>query len=79
MCFLDFVYCHLIGCYRSCDPPPNLNAFTSYREDGKQGLKFYTDPNYFYDLWVKEQYKLLEKKKKKGVRRVHLLLCCVYV
>ena len=28
-------------------------------------MKFYTDPNYFYDLWVKDQNKLLEKKKKK--------------
>ena len=50
---------------RSCDPPPNLNRFTPYREDKKQGLKFYTDPNYFYDLWVKDQNKLIEKRKKK--------------
>ena len=51
--------------YRSCDPPPNLNRFTPYREDKKEGLKFYTDPNYFYDLWVKDQNKLIEKRKKK--------------
>ena len=51
--------------HRSCDPPPNLNKFTPYREDKKDGLKFYTDPNYFYDLWVTEQNKILEKKKKK--------------
>jgi hypothetical protein len=51
--------------YRSCDAPPNLNQFTPYREDKKEGLKFYTDPNYFYDLWVKDQNKLIEKKKKK--------------
>ena len=53
--------------YRSCAPPPNLNQFTPYREDKKEGLKFYTDPNYFYDLWVKDQNKLIEKKKKKVI------------
>lgn len=50
---------------RRCEAPPNLNQFTPYREDGKEGLKFYTDPDYFYDLWVQSQQKLLEKKKKK--------------
>ena len=50
---------------RRCEAPPNLNQFTPYRDDKKDGLKFYTDPNYFYDLWVQGQQKLLEKKKKK--------------
>ena len=53
--------------YRSCSPPPDLNRFTVNRDDEKEGLKFYTDPNYFYDLWVKDQTRLLEKKKKKVV------------
>lgn len=52
---------------RSCDEPPKLDLFTPYRDDSKPGLKFYTDPNYFYDLWVKDQHKLLEKKRKRGV------------
>jgi len=59
---------------RSCDRPPDLNVFTNYRDDGREGLKFYTDPNYFYDLWVKDQNKLLEKKKKKvhnNIQRSH--------
>ena len=51
--------------YISCVRPPALNKFTAYRDDNKDGLKFYTDPNYFYDLWVKEQNKLLEKRKKR--------------
>ena len=58
-------YAIIIMWCRSCAPPPNLNQFTPYREDKKEGLKFYTDPNYFYDLWVKDQNKLIEKKKKK--------------
>lgn len=33
-----------------------------FREDGKDGLKFYTDPNYFFDLWSQEMLKDTEKK-----------------
>lgn len=33
-----------------------------HREDGKDGLKFYTDPNYFFDLWSQEMLKDTEKK-----------------
>ena len=58
----------LMEVYGSCDPPPHLNDLTPYRDDGKLGLKFYTDPNYFYDLWVEQQSKALEKKKRR-VRR----------
>ena len=50
---------------RRCEPPPDLNKFTPYREDQKDGLKFYTDPNYFYDLWVASQNKLIEKRRRK--------------
>lgn len=32
------------------------------RDDGKDGLKFYTDPNYFFDLWSQEMLKDTEKK-----------------
>ena len=55
---------------RRCEPPPDLNKFTAYRDDGKEGLKFYTDPNYFYDLWVQSQKQLLEKKKKKVIKNM---------
>ena len=51
--------------YHSCVRPPALQLFTPYRDDGREGMKFFTDPNYFYDLWVKEQNRLLEKRKKK--------------
>lgn len=54
--------------YQSCDQSPALNEFTQYRDDNKEGLKFYTDPNYFYRLWVQEQNEILEKKKKKVSR-----------
>lgn len=58
----------LLEVYASCTKPPNLNGFTSYREDGKTGLQFYTDPDYFYALWVKEeQEKINERKKNRAV------------
>ncbi|KAJ3609139.1 hypothetical protein NHX12_023663 [Muraenolepis orangiensis] len=37
--------------YQTCDPPPPLNNLSQYRDDGRQALKFYTDPSYFFDLW----------------------------
>lgn len=39
-----------------------LRFFFAFREDGKDGLKFYTDPNYFFDLWSQEMLKDTEKK-----------------
>ncbi|GFQ70392.1 wiskott-Aldrich syndrome protein family member 3 [Trichonephila clavata] len=47
--------------YFMCDKPPPLDKLNPYREDGKDGLKFYTDPNYFFDLWKQEMLKDTEK------------------
>lgn len=47
--------------YLTCDKPPPLDKLNPYREDGKDGLKFYTDPNYFFDLWKQEMLKDTEK------------------
>ena len=63
--------------YQSCDQPPALNEFTQYRDDNKEGLKFYTDPNYFYRLWVQEQNEILEKKKKKVRRKLIVIISIV--
>ena len=35
--------------------------FNFRREDGKDGLKFYTDPNYFFELWRQEMLKDTER------------------
>lgn len=40
--------------YQTCDKPPPLNKLDPYRDDGKDGLKFYTDPTYFFELWKKD-------------------------
>lgn len=46
----------------------------SCREDGKDGLKFYTDPNYFFDLWSQEMLKDTEKKLHDRGKKVRILV-----
>ena len=55
----------LVEVYNRCQKPPNLSAFNPYREDGKDGLKFYTDPSYFFELWSENMNKQAEERKKK--------------
>uniref|UniRef100_A0A1A8NKV5 Wiskott-Aldrich syndrome protein family member n=3 Tax=Nothobranchius TaxID=28779 RepID=A0A1A8NKV5_9TELE len=66
--------------YSTCNPPPPLNQLSVYREDGKEALKFYTDPSYFFDLWkekmlqdtkdiIKRKHKV--KKKDNVNQRAH--------
>ncbi|XP_015790088.1 wiskott-Aldrich syndrome protein family member 3 isoform X1 [Tetranychus urticae] len=56
--------------YMSCDRPPPLEKLNAYRDDGKDGLKFYTDPNYFFELWAKEMLEVTEKEKS-GKKNAH--------
>jgi len=49
--------------YMACDKPPPLDKLNPYREDGKDGLKFYTDPNYFFELWRSEMIQSTEKAR----------------
>lgn len=46
---------------QTCDKPPPLDKLNCYRDDGKDGLKFYTDPNYFFELWRQEMLKDTER------------------
>uniref|UniRef100_A0A1A7XQ33 Wiskott-Aldrich syndrome protein family member n=1 Tax=Iconisemion striatum TaxID=60296 RepID=A0A1A7XQ33_9TELE len=48
----------------TCEQPPPLNILTPYRDDGKEGLKFYTDPSYFFDLWREKMLQDTEDKRK---------------
>lgn len=43
-----------------------------YRDDGKDGLKFYTDPGYFFDLWRQEMLKDTERMMHDKGKRVSL-------
>ncbi|XP_075233477.1 wiskott-Aldrich syndrome protein family member 3 SCAR isoform X3 [Lycorma delicatula] len=51
----------MLETYKLCDKPPPLDKLNPYREDGKDGLKFYTDPDYFFDLWRQEMLKDTER------------------
>jgi len=50
--------------YLACDKPPPLDKLNPYREDGKDGLKFYTDANYFFELWRSEMLQSTEKAER---------------
>lgn len=51
----------MLETYKTCDKPPPLDKLNCYRDDGKDGLKFYTDPNYFFELWRQEMLKDTER------------------
>ncbi|XP_030645023.1 actin-binding protein WASF2 [Chanos chanos] len=54
--------------YNTCNQPPPLNNLSCYREDGREALKFYTDPSYFFDLWKEKMLqdtKDIMKEKRK--------------
>lgn len=56
----------------------SLNDCLDFREDGKDGLKFYTDPNYFFDLWSQEMLKDTEKKLHDRGKKVTIFQQCIY-
>ena len=53
----------------STGAPATAMSICRYREDGKDGMQFYTDPNYFFELWrqemLKENDRLMHEKGKK--------------
>lgn len=50
-----------------------IPLFNFCREDGKDGLKFYTDANYFFDLWRQEMLKDTERMMHDRGKKVHVL------
>uniref|UniRef100_A0A3B1J6Y0 Wiskott-Aldrich syndrome protein family member n=1 Tax=Astyanax mexicanus TaxID=7994 RepID=A0A3B1J6Y0_ASTMX len=55
--------------YQRCDKPPPLNILTPYRDDKKDGLKFYTDPSFFFNLWKEKMLQATENKRKEKRRQ----------
>ncbi|KAM9324743.1 actin-binding protein WASF3-like [Gastrophryne carolinensis] len=55
--------------YQRCDKPPPLNILTPYRDDRKDGLRFYTDPSYFFNLWKEKMLQATEDKRKEKRRQ----------
>ncbi|KAK7899149.1 hypothetical protein WMY93_020002 [Mugilogobius chulae] len=63
--------------YSVCNPPPPLNDLSKYRDDGKEALKFYTDPSYFFDLWKEKMLQdtkeiMKEKRKHRREKKDHV-------
>ncbi|KAL7872288.1 hypothetical protein SRHO_G00072710 [Serrasalmus rhombeus] len=50
--------------FNLCEQPPPLTILTPYRDDGKEALKFYTNPSYFFDLWREKMLQDTEDKRK---------------
>ncbi|TRZ00559.1 hypothetical protein DNTS_032492 [Danionella cerebrum] len=61
--------------YNLSDKPPPLNNLTPYRDDEKEGLKFYTDPSYFFDLWKEKMLQDTEDKRKEKRRQKEQRRC----
>ncbi|XP_072035901.1 uncharacterized protein [Amphiura filiformis] len=57
--------------YMRCEKPPKLSILTPYRDDGKEALKFYTNPKYFFELWCQEMQKNITdiREKRRGKKR----------
>ncbi|KAK3522666.1 hypothetical protein QTP86_029134 [Hemibagrus guttatus] len=58
--------------FNLCEQPPPLNILTPYRDDGKQALKFYTNPSYFFDLWREKMLQDTEDKRKEKRKQKEL-------
>lgn len=61
----------MLETYKLCDKPPPLDKLNCYRDDGKDGLKFYTDPNYFFELWRQEMLKDTERVMHDRGKKMH--------
>ncbi|XP_060922426.1 actin-binding protein WASF3 [Limanda limanda] len=59
----------VVEIYHRCDKPPPLNILSSYRDDKKDALKFYTDPSYFFILWKEKMLQATEDKRKEKRRQ----------
>ncbi|XP_047665568.1 wiskott-Aldrich syndrome protein family member 3 isoform X2 [Tachysurus fulvidraco] len=55
--------------YSSCEKPPALSVLSTYREDHVDGMKFYTNPSYFFDLWKEKMLQDTEEKRKERRRQ----------
>ncbi|XP_028839084.1 wiskott-Aldrich syndrome protein family member 3 [Denticeps clupeoides] len=55
--------------YNNSDKPPPLSILSAYRDDHSDGMKFYTDPSYFFDLWKEKMLQDTEDKRKEKRRQ----------
>uniref|UniRef100_A0AC35U0W4 Wiskott-Aldrich syndrome protein family member n=1 Tax=Rhabditophanes sp. KR3021 TaxID=114890 RepID=A0AC35U0W4_9BILA len=57
----------LLDLYNKCEEPPKLYLLDEFRDDGKLAMKFYSYPEYFFDLWKEQTLKECERLPKKKV------------
>ena len=55
--------------YLGCDKPPPLEKMNCYRDDGKDGLKLYTNPGQYFERWRETQLKETEQLKQEKARK----------
>ncbi|KAI1903116.1 hypothetical protein AGOR_G00023890 [Albula goreensis] len=55
--------------YNVSDKPPPLNILSPYRDDNRDGMQFYTDPSYFFQLWREKMLQDTEDKRKEKRRQ----------
>lgn len=58
--------------YNQADAPPPLQDLNQFRDDGKDGLKIYTDPDYFFNLWreaIQKETREAKEKRREQRRR----------
>lgn len=53
-----------------------MENFVTLRDDGKDGLKFYTDPSYFFNLWREEMTQETERLKNDKKQKVMVYALC---
>ncbi|KAL4710928.1 hypothetical protein ACJJTC_002558, partial [Scirpophaga incertulas] len=51
----------MLATYARCDRPPPLERLNEFRDDGRDARKFYTDPDYFFELWCREMLQDTER------------------
>ncbi|KAJ8390602.1 hypothetical protein AAFF_G00102080 [Aldrovandia affinis] len=59
----------VVEMYNVSDKPPPLNVLSPYRDDHREGMQFYTDPSYFFQLWREKMLQDTEDKRKEKRRQ----------
>ncbi|XP_062570761.1 actin-binding protein WASF2-like [Saccostrea cucullata] len=54
----------VLKAYSQCDAKPALDKLNQYRVDGRDCLKFYTNPDFFIELWLKEIQRDIRNKER---------------
>lgn len=64
-CLLAWTRCYILYLsYHSDKKRVIYQCVIFFRDDGKQALKFYTNPSYFFDLWREKMLQDTEDKRK---------------